>query len=150
MDKGEERVGLLCSAGGVLVGRKFALLLFALSPSLAALSRPPSPSFVFSSEPVLGAFHLWFRFPSFSSWAVCSHQAGLDESERVAAGLHAPRKTHTFSPKRDHLLLQRDACVERRRKKTGPDEKKSERDVVSFKIAVTEVVKTSSIWAPLA
>ena len=56
MDKGEERVGLLCSAGGVLVGRKFALL----------LSAPPSFQ-PFPSSVAL--FRLFFgtcprRFPS--------------------------------------------------------------------------------------
>lgn len=80
--------------------------------------------------------------------------SGWTRRERAGGGWLARTKENTYlypgTPKRDHLLLQRDACVERRRKKTGPDEKKSERDVVSFKIAVTEVVKTSSIWAPLA
>ena len=147
MDKGEERVGLLCSAGARWAQVcSSALCPFSLLSAFPVIRRPLL-SFLRNLSSEVSIFG--FGFHLFLQQAVCSHQAGLDESERVAAGLHAPRKTHTFSPKRDHLLLQRDACVERRRK-TGPDEKKSERVVVSFKIAVTEVVKTSSIWAPLA
>lgn len=62
LDKGEERDGLLCSAGA----RWAQVCSFALCPSLPALSRPSSPSFVFSSEPVLGVFHLCFSIFFFS------------------------------------------------------------------------------------